>query len=128
MSDTRQPNRSTRRVAALAEALILPGVLAALAAGAGMGVMSARADAELRTARSTAQNLAQLAEAYQMLRGADVCPSVAQIEDSKLLRGGLKAEDPWGTRYEVVCKDRRVHVRSLGPDRRPNTADDIAPE
>ena len=109
----------------LTEAMIVVLVLGALAAGAGSGVMTAKADTNLRRARSEVQDLAQIVEAYQLL-GGDRCPSVVQLEESKLLRRGPHAQDPWGTRYEVVCETEAVNVRSLGPDRRRGTADDIA--
>jgi hypothetical protein len=99
--------------------------LGALAAGAGMGVMTARADGDLQRARSEVQDLAQIVEAYQRL-GGDRCPSVVTLEQSRLLRRGARAQDPWGTRYEVVCETEAVNVRSLGPDRVRGTADDIA--
>jgi prepilin-type N-terminal cleavage/methylation domain-containing protein len=109
----------------LVEVMIVVVVVGALAAGAGLGVMTARADEHLRVARDEVQNLAQIVEAYQQL-GGDRCPSVVQLEQSKLLQRGTHAQDPWGTRYEVVCETEAVNVRSLGPDRIRGTADDIA--
>jgi hypothetical protein len=33
--------------------------------------------------------------------------------------------DPWGRPFEVDCLQGVVRLRSLGPDRQPNTQDDI---
>lgn len=125
MEPSQQLRRARRRRLPLLEVMIVMVVVGALAAGAGLGVMTARADEELRLARDEVQNLAQIVEAYQLL-GGDRCPSVVQLEQSKLLQRRSHAQDPWGTRYEVVCETEAVNVRSLGPDRIRGTADDIA--
>jgi len=118
------PSRN-REGMSLVEGLIAVVAIGALAAGAGSGVMTARADADVRVAHDNAQQLAQIAEAYRLLGGRDTCPSAALLEQSHLLREGARAQDPWGTRYEVVCESRAIQVRSLGPDRRRGTSDDI---
>jgi hypothetical protein len=33
--------------------------------------------------------------------------------------------DPWGSPYEIDCLGGVVRLRSLGPDRRPETSDDL---
>jgi type II secretory pathway pseudopilin PulG len=108
------------------EPLIVVAVVGALAAGAGSGVLKARADADRRLAHDEVQTLSRIAEAYRLLGDAPICPNVVQLEQSKLLRGSAHARDPWGTRYEVVCQSHAVNVRSLGPDRKRGTPDDIA--
>jgi type II secretory pathway pseudopilin PulG len=119
-------SRTRRQGSIRIEVGIVLLVLGTLAAGAGSGVMTAKADAALRTARDDVDNLAQIAEAYQLLGDANTCPSVAQLEASKLLGRRAHAQDPWGTRYEVTCEQRVINVRSPGPDRERGTADDIA--
>jgi hypothetical protein len=108
------------------EALSVLAMVGALVGGAGSGVLKARADAELRLARDEVQNLSQIVEAYQRLGDAQICPNVRLLEQSRLLRGSAHARDPWGTHYEVVCQSHAVNVRSLGPDRKRGTRDDIA--
>jgi type II secretory pathway pseudopilin PulG len=125
MEPSQQLRRPRHRGLPWIEVMIGVVVVGALAAGAGLGVMTARADGDLRLARDEVQSLAQIVEAYQLL-GGDRCPNVVQLQQSKLLQRGTHAHDPWGTRYEVVCETEAVNVRSLGPDRRRGTADDIA--
>ena len=53
------------------------------------------------------------------------CPTLAQLESSKLLRGGASLDDPWGTPYELSCETGEVDVRSSGPDRQRGSPDDL---
>lgn len=53
------------------------------------------------------------------------CPSVARLEADGFLDPRQPAVDPWGTPFDIACDGRRVRVRSAGPDRRLDTADDI---
>jgi general secretion pathway protein G len=110
----------------LIEIMIVVVIMGMLATAAGIAVMSSKKEADLRMARTDINNLAQVAEAYQLLRGAGECPTLTQMEEAKLLRRGTNGEDPWGSSYEVVCDDDEVNVRSLGPDRERGTPDDIA--
>ena len=37
-------------------------------------------------------------------------------------------KDPWGRKYIYTIEDGQVRLRSSGPDRKPNTADDVSNE
>jgi hypothetical protein len=64
--------------------------------------------------------------------GFSGCPTVQQIMElttPESARADLLMDtngiDPWGTPYQVECDPDKVHVFSMGPDKRAGTADDI---
>jgi hypothetical protein len=86
------------------------------------------------SAPSTLSNIAMLESSAANLRalGVALCPTVQQIMDlttPEYARTSLLMDtngiDPWGTPYQVECDPNKVHVFSMGPDKRPGTADDI---
>ena len=85
-------------------------------------------------APSTRSNIAMLESSAENLKifGFIGCPTVQQIMDlttPEYARTSLLMDtngiDPWGTPYQVECEEDKVHVFSMGPDKRAGTADDI---
>jgi len=85
-------------------------------------------------APSTRSNIAMLESNADNLRafGFVGCPTVQQIMElttPEYARTSLLMDtngiDPWGTPYQVECDPDKVHVFSMGPDKRAGTADDI---
>lgn len=52
------------------------------------------------------------------------CPTVQELLDEKYLDSSL-ATDQWGSRYLIECAGETIQIRSLGPDRRLHTRDDV---
>lgn len=115
--------RRTRGIT-LIEIMIVVVIMGMMAAAAGMGVMSAKKEADLNLARSDIRSLASVVEAFQLLR-ANECPTLVQLRESDLLKRGSATKDPWGTDYVITCDDTEPDVRSWGPDRAENTTDDV---
>lgn len=55
------------------------------------------------------------------------CPTIEDLAAtaSAVFDRGAMGTDAWGTPLEIDCQGTSVHVRSLGPDRRRATPDDI---
>lgn len=53
-----------------------------------------------------------------------VCPTPAKLVADKRLSGSVA--DPWGHDYVIACDTGEVVVRSVGPDGKDKTADDLA--
>jgi general secretion pathway protein G len=110
----------------LIEIMLVVVIMSMLAAGVGIAVIKAKERADLNLARSAVSSLAGVAEAFQMTNGSSAdCPTLGDLQASKLLRRGTNTDDPWGTPYEILCDGGEVDVRSAGPDRERGTADDI---
>jgi hypothetical protein len=59
--------------------------------------------------------------------GRTRCPTLADLAStpSTGFDRATMAMDPWGSPFEIDCLGGTVRLRSLGPDRTPETADDI---
>ena len=53
------------------------------------------------------------------------CPALDTLLEANLISEASNTEDPWGERYSIVCNEARIKVVSSGPDRKPDTDDDI---
>jgi hypothetical protein len=53
------------------------------------------------------------------------CPTVDRLIAEKELSTTSRREDPWGSPYRITCDGTVVHVHCDGPDRTPDTADDL---
>jgi hypothetical protein len=59
-------------------------------------------------------------------RGAKSCPTVAQLKADGKLSEKINVVDAWGMPYTILCAGDDVTVVSSGPDRKDQTADDVA--
>jgi type II secretory pathway pseudopilin PulG len=111
----------------LIEIMIVVVIMAMISAAVGLAVVRAKNDADLRLARTALRTLANVAATYQITRGSSSdCPTLQQLESSKLLAAGSNTQDPWGTPYELSCETGDIDVRTAGPDRERGTSDDMA--
>jgi hypothetical protein len=126
-SKDRSSKRSARR---LAIGLVVIGVVVLLAVVTVVSIVDRLKRAGGPSPRS---NIAMLESNADNLRafGFVGCPTVQQImvltpESARTdLLMDTNGIDPWGTPYQVECDPDKVHVFSMGPDRRAGTADDI---
>jgi general secretion pathway protein G len=125
MQQRSKARRVRRSGMTLIEVMIVVVIMAMIAAAAGFAVKHAKDEADRNLARSDVKALAQIAEAYQITH-TNECPTLAELEQSRLLRRGSNTQDPWGHAYEIVCDTGDVNVRSSGPDGEPGNGDDIA--
>jgi len=109
-------------------AAIMCGILVTWAvAGFGYSMFHPpRCGSSLKVARLRVAETASGITLYQLDNGRSTCPTGDQVvEQHYVARGALT--DPWGTSMTVHCScaGYLVVVRSAGPDRQFNTADDI---
>jgi hypothetical protein len=64
------------------------------------------------------------AEAWQS-ENPTGCPSITELVDSGYLTADVRVDDPWGTRFRIVCSASGAGIRAAGPDTRFGTSDDI---
>lgn len=80
-------------------------------------------ESKIETAEEAAWRFAHEAFPQWQRTYGQECPHSA-YELTEFLEG-VKAQDPWGSRYEVRCDHGRVIVVSNGEDGVPNTRDDL---
>ena len=80
------------------------------------------AKARIKTARTDARNIRNIATTYVALQGGD-CPTVESLKSEKQLQGS--SADPWGNVFKLECTGDDVIVTSFGPDGQEGSEDDI---
>jgi len=121
---SRNHSRSrSRGVTPIAAAL----AVLALSAGAScvwwLGSLGAARDGHASSSADAAQ-IQSAAKAFRA-QHANGCPTLSSLQEEELLSRNVRPDDAWGNRFRVSCQDGELEVSSAGPDRKPNTADDI---
>jgi general secretion pathway protein G len=118
--------RARQRGVTLVEVLIVVAIMAVIAGMATMAAFPELKKARIRTAAMGAGAVREAAKVYRDvdLMGDGACPTVQALVDAKKL-DDKRVNDPWGTRYAVLCDDDDLHGVSAGADHRHGTPDDV---
>lgn len=117
---------SKQRGVTLVEVLIVLAIMALIAGSAVFLVFPQLAKARIDTAVLSAQTIRKAAELHRNIEGADGCPTVDDLVNSRKLEKG-KTNDPWGSPFKIQCKEAdEIRVTSMGKDKKEGTADDVA--
>ncbi|MBK8251648.1 MAG: prepilin-type N-terminal cleavage/methylation domain-containing protein [Polyangiaceae bacterium] len=121
----RAQKRSKARGVTLVEVLIVIAIMALIAGSAVFLVFPSLAKARIDTAVLSAQTIRKAAELHKNIDGADGCPTVDDLVNSRKLEKG-KTNDPWGTPFKIECVEGdEIRVTSAGKDKKEGTGDDV---
>ncbi|MSP24103.1 MAG: type II secretion system protein [Myxococcales bacterium] len=121
----RRRRRAMERGVTLVEVLIVVAIMALIAGGVSFLVLPRYREAQIKTAKTSARNIRQVATQYLALKSTGGCPTVDTLITEKELDAAGDTKDPWGGKYTISCEDDDVTVSSPGPDKKDGTADDI---
>jgi general secretion pathway protein G len=127
--DLLQSARRQRREAGvtLVEVLIVVAIMALLASGVTFAILPKYKEAQVSTAKTSAQVMRRAIQDWQRVNNEYGCPSsVSQLVEGKHIDTGAELDDPWGMPWVMQCTDDEVFVQSFGPDKKQGTADDIS--
>jgi general secretion pathway protein G len=117
---------SKKRGVTLVEVLIVLAIMALIAGSAVFLVFPQLAKARIDTAVLSAQTIRKAAELHRNIEGAEGCPTVDDLVNSRKLEKG-KTNDPWGSPFKIQCKEAdEIRVTSSGKDKKEGTADDVS--
>jgi general secretion pathway protein G len=112
----------------LIEVMIVLVIIGLIAGAVGFAVVPKLKKAKIEVAKIGVKKVAEASIMYMQLPGG-ACPKSV---DELIAQGDLRkndAKDPWGTPYTLRCPGTQdpdgVDIVSAGPDKQPNTADDI---
>jgi len=101
-------------------------IMAMLAGGVALFALPKFKEAQVSTAKTSAQVIRRAVQDWQRVNNEITCPTVSQLVEGKHIDSGAELDDPWGMPWALVCTDDEVFVQSFGPDKKQGTADDIS--
>ena len=110
----------------LVEVLIVVAIMALLASGVTFAILPKYKEAQVSTAKTSAQVMRRAVQDWQRLNNEYSCPTVSQLVEGKHIDSGAELDDPWGMPWVLACTDDEVFVQSNGPDKKQGTTDDIS--
>jgi general secretion pathway protein G len=110
----------------LVEVLIVVAIMAMLAGGVAVFALPKFKEAQVSTAKTSAQVLRRAIQDWQRVNNEITCPSESELIQGKHLDSSSNADDPWGMPWKFVCTEDDVFVQSTGPDKKDGTTDDIS--
>jgi general secretion pathway protein G len=118
--------RQTAAGVTLIEVLIVVAIMALLASGVTFAILPKYKEAQVSTAKTSAQVMRRAVQDWQRVNNEVACPTVSQLIEGKHIDSGAELDDPWGQPWVLVCTEDEVFVQSNGPDKKQGTADDIS--
>lgn len=119
--------RRARGGFSLVEIVVAVAIIAMISAGITMAVIGINNGQKIKLTRSNAELLRGAVKMWR-IQGNDsaACPTIPMlIADGEIDRGRMTKEDAWGQPWHITCDDRDATVASNGPDKLPDTEDDI---
>jgi general secretion pathway protein G len=120
----RRLKKVAQRGVTLVEVLIVVAIMALIAGGVSFLVLPKFRDAQIKTAKTTARSIRNVATQYLALKNGE-CPTVQQLIAEKELDSAGDTKDPWGSQFTIRCDGDDVSVSSPGPDKKEGSQDDI---
>jgi general secretion pathway protein G len=110
----------------LVEVLIVVAIMALLASGVTFAILPKYKEAQVSTARTSAQVMRRAVQDWQRVNNEVTCPTVSQLVEGRHIDSGADLDDPWGQPWRLVCTEDEAFVQSNGPDKKEGTPDDIS--
>ncbi len=124
MNNVHRFERRTRGLA-LIEILVVVAIMSLLAAGIGVAAYTHFENVKGEHAVTTAKALRHAVQAYWLSSPESECPTVSELARAATIDEDSSPNDPWGSPWSITCSGSNVLVSSPGPDKTPNTQDDV---
>ena len=118
--------RRARRGFGLLEIIVAIAIIAMVSAGVTVAIIGHFNKAKITTTRTNAQAIRSAIKAWWLDNDGSTCPDIKTlVADGAIDRGKKVGEDAWAQPWRIVCEQNDVTVVSKGPDKLPETEDDI---
>jgi prepilin-type N-terminal cleavage/methylation domain-containing protein len=114
------------RAFSLIEIVVAVAIIAMLSGAVAVAVIIQKRNADISLTTSNAEIIRGGVDTWWMSHGANECPTVKElVADGALKRGKSAQADAWGQPWRILCDVGDATVISRGPDKTPDTEDDI---
>jgi len=101
-------------------------IIAMISAGITVAVVKIGNDSKISLTRTNAEALRAAVKTWWQLSSDNTCPTVSMlIADGAIDKGKSTKVDAWGQPWAIKCEENDATVISQGPDKTPDTEDDI---
>lgn len=118
--------RASEAGVTLVEVLIVVAIMAMLAGGVALFALPKFKEAQMSTAKTSAQVIRRAVQDWQRMNNEITCPTMSQLVEGKHIDSASNMDDPWGQNYVLFCTEDEVFVMSNGPDKKKDTKDDLS--
>jgi general secretion pathway protein G len=109
----------------LVELVIVITIIGVLTAAISVGLMAAKKNADVGTARTACDTIRSATVQWKTLHPGEDCPTVDQLRQDKALEKGFTVKDAWGNPFKLTCESDDIICTTAGPDKKEGTEDDI---
>lgn len=118
--------RRARRGFSLIEVVVAIAIIAMVSGGVVIAVMKHKESSDRKMTAVNAGAIRNGVSTWWIDHQSSECPDVkALIADGAIDRSKATKGDAWGQPWKIVCENHEATVISRGPDKTPDTPDDI---
>lgn len=118
--------RRAQRGFSLLEIIVAIAIIAMISAGVTVAIMSQKKKADISLTTSNAQTIRGGVKTWWIDHDSASCPTIGRlVSDGAIDKSKSTKMDAWGEPWLIKCEDYDAVVISKGPDKTPDTEDDI---
>ena len=110
----------------LIEIVVAIVIIAMISGAIAVAVIGHKKTADISMTTTNAQTIRMGVKSWWIDHDSGSCPTVPMlVEGGEIDRGKATKTDAWGQPWSIKCEENDVTVSSRGPDKLPDTEDDI---